>query len=138
MFKNNLKKSIVSALMLIALTTGIIFTFGSVANAQGNYNFTDNSGLSNTGKTAGFDTANSTSLEGIISIIIYAFLGLVGIIFMVLIIYGGFIWMTAQGSEEKVKHANSIIMGSLFGLIITLAAYVLTYFLFNYLQFMWQ
>jgi len=59
---------------------------------------------------------------------------LVGVLFMVLVIYGGLIWMASQGNEEKVKKANGIIMNSLIGLVITLSAYVISYFIISYFQ----
>lgn len=50
----------------------------------------------------------------------YAF-GLLGIIFLVLAIYGGIVWMTAHGNEEQVTKARSIITQAVVGLLITFA-----------------
>lgn len=97
--------------------------------------FRETSGLDKAAGAAGYATGgDATSLNDLIGTIIYAFLGLVGVVFLVLVIYGGLTWMTAQGNEEKVKKANGIISGSLIGLIVTLAAYVISYFLINYFQ----
>ena len=41
--------------------------------------------------------------------IVKIFLGFLGILAVVLIIYAGFLWMTAGGEEEKVKEINDII-----------------------------
>jgi hypothetical protein len=55
-------------------------------------------------------------------------LGLLGIIFVALIIYGGYLWMTAAGNEEQVKQARSVLLRAAVGLLITLAAFVITAF----------
>jgi hypothetical protein len=78
------------------------------------------------GKPTGND-----SLAGIMATAIKAFLGLLGIIFLVLIIYAGFTWMTAQGEEEKVTRAKETLQRAIIGLIIIVAAYSITYFVFN-------
>jgi len=63
--------------------------------------------------------------------VIKAFLGLLGIIFIVLIITAGYKLMTAGGNEEKVKEAQEMIKKAVIGLIIIVAAYAITYFIFN-------
>lgn len=63
--------------------------------------------------------------------IIKAFLGFMGLIFISLVIYGGFIWMTARGDESKVTHSKQIIQRATIGLLITVLAYSITYFVFN-------
>lgn len=49
-------------------------------------------------------------------------LGLVGIFFIVLMLWGGFTWMSSQGEEEKVQKAQKILIAATIGLVITLAA----------------
>ncbi|MFH1890884.1 MAG: hypothetical protein ABIJ91_04980 [Candidatus Kuenenbacteria bacterium] len=60
--------------------------------------------------------------------IIYYILGLLGVIFLVLIIFSGIMWMTAGGNEETVTKARGIIKGAIIGAIIILGSYALTYF----------
>jgi len=55
-------------------------------------------------------------------------LTLVGSIFLVLVIYGGFLWMTAGGNEEQVTKAKNMIKSATIGLAIILSAYAITYF----------
>ena len=73
----------------------------------------------------------TNSLSGIMATGIKAFLGLLGIIFLVLIIYAGFLWMTAQGDEEKVTKAKDTITRAVIGLVIIILAYSITYFVFS-------
>ena len=77
--------------------------------------------------------ADETTLAKIIQYVVSAFLGLLGIIFLVLIIYSGFNWMTAGGDEEKVTKAKETLTRAVIGLIIITAAYSITYFVFTYL-----
>jgi len=133
MSAKRLKKIIISGLIIVFSLA--IFNIASAQNpgASGGYNFNGQSGLDTAAGQAGYATSSAaTSLTDIIGYIVYAFLGLVSVIFLGLIIYGGVIWMTAQGNEEKVKEANNIIMSALFGLIISLAAYVISYFVISY------
>ncbi len=58
-------------------------------------------------------------------------LGLLAIIALILIIYGGFIWMFSRGNEEEVKKAKDILQGALFGLVVILASYGITSYVFE-------
>lgn len=53
-------------------------------------------------------------------------LGLLGIIFLGMILFAGFKWFTAAGDEKKVADAISMINQALFGLAIVIGAYVIT------------
>ena len=68
-----------------------------------------------------------TAVE-IIGDIIKVVLGFVGVIFLALVIYGGFTWMTAGGNEEKVKTATDLMTKAAIGLAIILSAYLLANF----------
>lgn len=60
------------------------------------------------------------------------FLTFIGVIFLFLIIYGGYIWMIAKGNEQEVEKARNIIKNALIGLIIILIAYAVTYSVTEY------
>lgn len=66
-----------------------------------------------------------------ISGIIRAFMGLLGIVAVVIVLLGGFKWMTSQGSEEKVEEAKKLIISGVIGLIIIIAAYAIASFAIN-------
>lgn len=63
------------------------------------------------------------------SIIIRSLLGLIGTVMVILIIYAGFLYMTAAGNEDKIDKAKKIIKSAVIGLIIVVLAYSITYFL---------
>jgi hypothetical protein len=82
-------------------------------------------GLDQIRKGAGF---GKKSIYQTVGDIIKIALTLVGIIAIVLVIYGGFKWMTAGGSEEKVDEAKKILYSGAIGLVIIFSAYALTTF----------
>lgn len=71
-------------------------------------------------------------LESIAGQIITGIFSFLGIIFVAFTIYGGFLYMNARGNEEQTKKATSIITQALIGLVIILAAYAITYFIFKF------
>lgn len=81
---------------------------------------------------AGFRT--NTSIGDVVANVIQAVLGLLGIIFIVLMVYAGYLWMMAGGNEEQVKKAKDLIRAAIIGLIIIVAAYSITYFVFEALS----
>ncbi len=60
--------------------------------------------------------------------IIGAALSLVGIIFLILMVYAGILWMTAQGKDDQIDRAKKIIIAAIIGLFITVSAYAITVF----------
>lgn len=59
----------------------------------------------------------------IIASVIRIVLGFLGIIAVVIIIMGGFKWMTSGGNDAKAKEARDMIVAGVIGLIIILAAF---------------
>jgi TRAP-type C4-dicarboxylate transport system permease small subunit len=55
--------------------------------------------------------------------------GILGIIFVILVVYAGVMWMTAGGDTGQVKKAKDHITNGVIGLIISLLAYALTTFI---------
>jgi len=91
-----------------------------------------NTQASHFGSKAGFA---ETSLGTIIALIVEIMLGFLAVIFLVLIIFAGFRWMTAAGNEQQVEKSLATIKSAAIGLLIVLAAYSITYFVFNKLPF---
>jgi hypothetical protein len=76
---------------------------------------------------------NGDSIYGIVADLIGVFLGLLGVIFIILIILSGYWWMTASGDEQKLTKAKDTIYRAIIGLIITAAAYAITGFVFQHI-----
>jgi hypothetical protein len=121
----NLKK--ISA--IFGLLLFFVFTGQQTALA---YNFVGDSGLDTTATGAGYKTSNVQTPEYFIGQIIQMVLSFLGILFLGFMIYAGFTWMTATGNEQKAEKAKEILIESIIGLIIVIAAYTITYFIYSY------
>ena len=49
-----------------------------------------------------------------------------GTLFLLLMIYAGFLWMTAHGDPKKVTDAKQMIVGAIIGVVIIGSAYTIT------------
>ena len=56
-------------------------------------------------------------------------LGLLGVIAIVIILLGGFKWMTASGNDDKVSEAKRLLGAGVIGLLIVLSAYALSIYI---------
>lgn len=72
-------------------------------------------------------TSDVGSLEVVIGRGISAALSLVGMIFLILMVYAGYLWMTARGDEPQIEKARKIIIASVIGLMIVMSAYAITF-----------
>jgi len=84
----------------------------------------------------GLNDANSIGLgdedpKSIIVNVIRVILGFLGLIAVIIILIGGFKWMTAQGNDDKITEARKLIQAGAIGLVIILAAFGITQFLIN-------
>lgn len=85
------------------------------------------------GTDAGFRTDGEYTLIGAIGTIVQGLLGLLGVLFLILIIWGGYQWMVAGGEEEKVTHAKSTLTNAIIGLAVVLGAWAIYSFIANIL-----
>jgi cbb3-type cytochrome oxidase subunit 3 len=124
----NRQKNFLYLLPIFALFFSFCFSITVFAQDQAPY---QNYGLEettngNVGKALIKDTP--TQVAGTI---IGAVLSLLGVIFFLLIFYGGIRWMLAQGNEQEVEKAKQILVAACIGLVIVLAAYAITAFIGN-------
>jgi hypothetical protein len=110
---------------VVFLSLSILLLSGSYVLAQD----ANVGGLTNEfAAQAGFGT---TDIRLTIASIIRIVMGLLGIIATLIVLYGGFIWMTAAGNEEKITKAKKILIGGVIGLIITVSSFGISYFVIN-------
>ncbi|HNW55899.1 MAG TPA: hypothetical protein PKN62_02375 [bacterium] len=64
----------------------------------------------------------------IIADLIKVVLGFLGTVAVILVIYSGFLWMTAGGKQDNIKKAKDIMSAAVVGLIIILISYGITLF----------
>lgn len=74
------------------------------------------------------EDSDPIDMRNIVGNIIKAILGLLGIIFLILLIWAGFKYMTAAGNEEQITEAKKQILQAVIGLIIIFASYAITLF----------
>jgi type IV secretory pathway VirB2 component (pilin) len=73
-------------------------------------------------------------LKGSIANIINIILGFLGIVAVIIILAGGFKWMTAGGNEDKVAESRQMIIQGVIGLVIVFAAWAIASFVVSNLQ----
>jgi hypothetical protein len=84
-----------------------------------------------------YDTVSDTTGLGnrdpreIAAAVIRVMLGFLGIIAVLIILYAGFLWMTAAGNEDKISQAKGMMSAGVIGLIIILAAFGIATFVMN-------
>lgn len=94
--------------------------------------YADSYGLEKTADAAGLKNAVSgSSPADIIGNVVGSALTLVGVLFLLLMIYGGIIWMIARGNEQETDKALKTIKAAVIGLIIVIASYAITTFVFK-------
>jgi hypothetical protein len=78
---------------------------------------------------AGFEEGDEIYVSdprGIAVNIIKILLSILGALFTLLVVYGGYLYLTSQGEESKVTKAQSTIKSAIIGLIIIMLAYSIT------------
>lgn len=70
-----------------------------------------------------------TDVRQIVVKIIQVFLGFLALIFLCLVLYAGFRYMTSAGNEEKAREAIKLLTNAVIGLLIILLAWAITRFI---------
>lgn len=115
--------------LLAAALVALPFAPVAIPRAHADVDLTEQ--LGNVNDTAGFTDADENTLTQTIGSLINVLLGFLGVIFLILIIYAGLLWMTAGGNEDNIKKAKSILLNSVIGLIILLSAYAISQFVIS-------
>ena len=77
----------------------------------------------------------ATDIRIVVARIIRAAFGLVGIVMVVLILYAGYLWMTAGGNEEQISKAKGFLKNAVIGLAIMLSAFAIVTFVMRILGY---
>lgn len=109
----------------------IVFSFIIIASPALAGNLQSSSGLLNTAAgQAGYNISEKNP-ESVVAKVINAVLSMLAVIFLVLMVYGGFIWMTARGNDQQVDKAKGILVAAIIGVIIIVSAYAITFFVLS-------
>jgi cytochrome bd-type quinol oxidase subunit 2 len=97
----------------------------SVIYAQTNF------GLTPPTKPTGLPGNSGDRFTSVLGTYINVFLGIVGIVAVGYLIYGGFRYITSAGNEETAESAKKTIQNSIIGLVIIILSYVIVTVIFN-------
>lgn len=110
-------------LSIIFCSIFIFLSFSPVL-AQGDFGLTetaDSAGLGSYPKDVSVIAGNAIGTA----------LSLIAVLFFGLMIYGGFRWMLSRGEEDEAKKALDTIFAAIIGMVVVLAAYAITNFVFG-------
>ena len=74
---------------------------------------------------------NRPAVVTLIGNVIATGLSFIAIIFFILMLYGGLLWMTARGHEDQITQALKTIEAAIIGIIIVVGSYALTTYVLN-------
>ncbi|MBI4427127.1 MAG: hypothetical protein HY569_01420 [Candidatus Magasanikbacteria bacterium] len=118
------KRKILLIAVAAIVATGILAFAASVFAQDASLNF----GLKPVAEGTGL---GGQDIRITIAKIIRAVLGLLGIIALGVMLYGGFMYMTSAGEEEKISTAKKALTNGVIGLVIILSSLALVQFILN-------
>ena len=122
------------SLSISMLLVGLLFVFALPTYAQ----FSEDEGTGQTRQGGPVSLTNpltnTTSdvpggIPGLIGRVINGVLGVVGSLALIMFVYGGLLWMTSGGNDEKVKQGKDVLIWATLGLFIIFASYALVNFI---------
>mgnify|MGYP000844684044 CR=1 FL=1 len=116
------KVTLVKVLLCFFVIGGAFWGVSQIVHAQDlntGLNFASNTGLANVDPRV------------TVARVIRIGLGFLGVLAVGLIMYAGFLWMSAKGNEEKVEQAKKILTSAAIGLAIILAAFGIASFILS-------
>ena len=113
--KKTFKKIVVVAMFLLVLSPAIALAQVDPFGGQ----------IANINTSLGLGREDPRTIAGNVINVLMGFLGIIAVI---IILIGGFKWMTAGGDEAKVEEAKKLMTAGVIGLAIVLAAWGITIF----------
>ena len=118
---------IITKIITILIFANFLFLTTPQVSLAGNF-FEVGGGLTEAATLAGYDGKDKDPMQKIIAAVKFV-LSFLGVLFLILMIYGGYTWMMAAGNDEQIKKARDIIKAAVIGLIIVAAAYGISAFI---------
>ena len=128
--KNKLATGLMGALAVVTMATAMVMApdkaDAAVNCPPGSKNESaDNYALCNMDKS---QVGQSNSIWTTVNTVINVLLGVIGILAVVMVIYGGFKIVTSAGAADKVKSGRETILYGVVGLVIALLAFAIVNF----------
>ncbi len=116
-----------TSFLLLALIVVPVFAVALSANAQAD-NMLWGGYEGNVQTATGLGNTDPREMAGSVINIVLGFLGVIAVL---IILLGGFKWMTAAGNEDGIAEAKQMIGAGIIGLIIIMAAFGIAQFVIN-------
>ena len=114
-----MKKILLVTILIILFLAPVIVLGAGLGNAKGIFTTVAGNG----------QTSSNGDIQSVLGIGMRVALTLVGLIFLILMVYAGYLWMTARGEEEQIKKAQKIITSTMIGVVIIMSAWAITFFI---------
>lgn len=118
----------VGLLFLVFLSAVFLFLGNGIVHAQSANNLLWGDQSGNFSNATGLGSEDPRIIA---ARIIQIVLGFLGIIFLLLILYAGWLWMASGGSEDQISRAKRIITNATIGLIVMLMSFAIATFILN-------
>jgi hypothetical protein len=100
-------------------------------NLQNAFDGTSGSNFQKVGSGAGYKTEDGETVFKIVGAAINIVLSILGVVFLFLMMYAGYEWMTARGNEQTLDKAKDTLTRAVIGLIIVASAYAISFFVMS-------
>lgn len=105
-----------------AATLGLVYTQNAFANGLSNVQY----GVTKTETEAG-----GLTMQQVINTVIGTMLFIVGLLAVIMLIYGGIRYVTSHGDKAQVTAAKETIMYAVVGLVVAIAAFAVIHWITN-------
>lgn len=120
----NMKKKILSAVSLASFAPAVVFAQRTIDDAR--------SFLDETHAPTGLSPTKN--VIDLVVQVIQVGLGLVGFIFLCLMVYAGFMWMLDRGNEDRAATAKATFTAAVAGVVVIVAAYAISVFITDFVS----
>lgn len=122
-------KTLAAALLLLVLLVPIISLAASSDPTTPGQRF----GLDDAAKDTGV-IVDKDPVPLVVARAVQSVLNIVGVIFLILVIWGGTMWMVSGGNEQSITKAKQILTTAVIGLVIVMAGYTITWWIVSALS----
>lgn len=73
----------------------------------------------------------TTEVTVLIGTVIKAFLGIIGSLTLLMLVWGGFLWLTSAGNQDRISKGTKTMVWAVIGVILVFSSYILVNTLFG-------
>ncbi|HBU28034.1 TPA: hypothetical protein DEB00_02875 [Candidatus Uhrbacteria bacterium] len=78
-----------------------------------------------------YNPLGSRTIPQLVGFVIQAVLGITGSLALAMVVWGGFLWLTAAGKPDRIKSGRDTLLWAVIGLAVIFAANILATFVIN-------